>query len=115
MGWRCLLLFLTAHNAFIRCSRMYGERMDTGFEFVDEDLVDHAMASNPALPPERVSYNIDPEMRFSTRPMSGVALMLTGFVNYLQSQRSEGFSQFPGNGFLDTHLEPALARTCRPR
>ena len=89
--------------------------MDTGFQFMGEGLVYQTMAGDPALPPERVRHDINSEMRFSTRPMSGVALMVTGFVNYLQSQRSEGFSQFPGNGFLDTHLEPALARTCRPR
>jgi len=89
--------------------------MDTGFQFMGEGLVYQTMASDPALPPEGLRYDIDSEMRFSTRPMSGVALMLTRFVNYLQSQRSEGFSQFPGNGFLDTHLEPALVRACRPR
>ena len=69
---------------------MYSQRMDTGFEFVGKGLVDHAMASDPALPPERVRYDIDPEMRFSTRSMPGVAFMLTGFIEYLQSQRSEG-------------------------
>ena len=79
-------------QTFIRRSCVYGERVDTGFEFVGESLVDQTMAGDPALPPERVSYNIDPEMRFSTRPMSGVACMLMGFVEHLQSQRSEGVS-----------------------
>ena len=72
---------------------MYGERVDAGFEFVGEGLVDHAMACDPALPLERISYNIDPEMRFSARLMSGVAFMLMGFVEHLQAQRSEGRSQ----------------------
>ncbi len=74
---------------------MYGERVDTRFEFVGEGVVNHAMACDPALPLERVSYNIDSEMRFSARPMSGVAFMLVGFVEHLQAQRSEGLSEFP--------------------
>ena len=74
---------------------MYGERVDTRFEFVGEGVVNHAMACDPALSLERVSHNIDPEMRFSARPMSGVAFMLMGFVEHLQAQRSEGLSEFP--------------------
>jgi len=79
--------------------------MDTGFELVDEGLINHAMASDPALPSEGVSYNIDSEMGLSARPVSGVAFMLMGFVEYLQSQRSEGLGQLPGNGFLHAHLK----------
>ena len=79
--------------------------MDTGFELVDEGLINHAMASDPALPSEGVSYNIDPEMGLSARPVSGVAFMLMRFVEYLQSQRSEGLGQLPRNGFLHTHPE----------
>lgn len=74
---------------------MDGERVDTRFEFVGESVVNHAMACDPALPLERVSYNIDPEMRFSARPMSGVALMLMRFVEHLQALRREGLSELP--------------------
>ncbi len=72
---------------------MYGERVDTRFEFVGEGVVNHAMACDPALPLERVSHNIDPKMRFSARPMSGVAFMLMGFVEHLQASWSEGLSE----------------------
>ena len=72
---------------------MYGERVDTRFEFVGEDVVNHAMACDPALPLERVSHNIDPKMRFSARPMSDVAFMLMGFVEHLQVSWSEGLSE----------------------
>jgi len=71
---------------------MYRERMDAGLEFVGKRIINHAVASDSALPPERVSYNIYSKMRFSARPMSGVALVLMGFVEDLQSQWGEGLS-----------------------
>ena len=74
---------------------MYGERVDTRFEFVREGVINHAMTCDPALPLEGVSYNIDPEMRSSARPMSGVAFMLMGFIEHLQASRSEGLSELP--------------------
>jgi hypothetical protein len=89
---------------------VYGKRMDTGFELVGESLINHAMASDPALPPERISHDINPEMRFSAWPMSGVAFMLMGFIEHLQSQRSEGLRQLPRNGFLHTHLKIVSTR-----
>jgi hypothetical protein len=72
---------------------MYGERVDTRFELVGEGVVNHAMARDPALPLERVSHNINPEMRFSARPMSGVTFMLMRFVEHLQASRSKGLSE----------------------
>lgn len=79
----------------IRRSGVYGERMDTGFKFVSEGFVDHPMTSDPALPPERVSYNINSKMRFTAGSMSGVSFMLMGFVEHLQAQRREGLGQLP--------------------
>jgi hypothetical protein len=87
---------------------MYRKRVDTGLEFVSKHLIDHAMAGYSTLPPEGISHDIDPEVGFSTRPVSGVAFMANGFVEHLQALRSEGFSQLPRNGFLHTHREPML-------
>jgi hypothetical protein len=89
----------------IRRGGVYGKRVDTGFEFVSERFIDHAMTSDPALPPERVSYDINSEMRLAAGSMSGVAFMLVGFVEHLQAQRSEGLGELPRNGFLHTHRE----------
>jgi len=72
---------------------MYRERMDTGLEFVGKRVVDHAMAGYPALPPECISHDIDPEVRFSARPVPGVAFMSMRFVEHLQAQRREGLGQ----------------------
>ena len=86
---------LKKSQSFVRRRRAYGEGMDAGFELGSERLIDHAMAGYPALPPECISHDIDPEMRFPTRPMSGVPFMMMGFVKHLQAQRGEGFSQLP--------------------
>jgi hypothetical protein len=86
---------LNKSQCFVWRRRVYRERMDTGFELAGERLIDHAMTGESALPPERISHDIDPEMSFSTRLMSGVAFMPVGFVKHLQAQRSEGFSQLP--------------------
>jgi hypothetical protein len=92
-------------QSFFRGRRVYGERMDTGFELGGERLVDHAVASKSALAPECASHDIHPEMRFSSRPMSGVTFMLMGFVQYAQAQRRKRLGQFPRNGFLHTHRD----------
>jgi hypothetical protein len=74
---------------------VYGKRMDARFEFVSESLVDHAMTSDPALPPERVSYDVYSEMCLTAGSMSGVAFMLVGFIEHLQAPRREGLGQLP--------------------
>jgi len=80
-------------QGFIWCRRVDGERMDPGFELAGEYFIDHAMAGDPALPPECISHDIDPEMRFSPRPMSGVPFMVMRFIKHPQTQRGQGFSQ----------------------
>ncbi len=82
-------------QTLIRRSGVYGKRVDTGFEFVSEGFVDHAMTIDPALPPERISYDINSKMRFAAGSVSGVAFMLVGFVEHLQAQRSEGLGELP--------------------
>jgi hypothetical protein len=86
---------LKKSQSFVRRRRVYGEGMDARFELASERLIDHAMAGYSALPPECISHDIDSEMRFPTRPMSGVPFMVMGFVKHLQAQRGEGFSQLP--------------------
>ncbi len=72
---------------------MYGKRVDTGFKFVRERLVDHAMTSDSALSPERICHNIDSEVGFSAGPMPGMAFVLVGLVKNFQAQWREAFSQ----------------------
>lgn len=44
-------------------------------EFLSQCRINHAMAFDPALPFERLRYNIDTEMRLAAWPMPRVALM----------------------------------------
>jgi hypothetical protein len=51
------------------------QRMDGACEFRRQRRVNHAVTLYPALPFERLRYNIDPEMRLAARPVAGMALM----------------------------------------
>ena len=51
------------------------QRMDRAFEFRRQRRVNHAVAFDPALPLERLRYNIDPEMRLAAGFMARMAFM----------------------------------------
>ena len=72
---------------------MDGERMDTAFELIGQEVVDQAMTGDPGLPLEGIRHNINPEMRLLAPLMPGVAGMLIGFVDDLQAHGSEGVGQ----------------------
>jgi hypothetical protein len=72
---------------------MDGERVDAGGEFIGKRLVNHAVAIEPALPPERLRYDIKPEMRFPARPVPCMPGVLTGFVNDRKAFRCESLGQ----------------------
>ena len=61
---------------------MKRQRMDAARELCGERGVDHAVALDPALPPEGLRHNINTVMRFPARPMAGMTLMLVGFVHH---------------------------------
>jgi hypothetical protein len=73
--------------------RMEGERVDTAFDFVGQQIVDEAVAGDAALPFEGLRNDINSKMCFFTPLMSGVASMLIGFVENPQAHGSEGFGQ----------------------
>lgn len=62
-------------RSFGRCLRVNRECMHGIREFLSQRRINHAMALDPALPFERLRYNINTEMRLAARPMPGVALM----------------------------------------
>src|SRR5437763_1320235 len=51
------------------------------------------MTLDPALPPEGLRHDINPEMRLSTGAVPGVAFMLVGFINDAQALRRESLRQ----------------------
>ena len=59
--------------------------MHTALELARKRLIDHAVALQPALPFEGVSYNINPEMRFPAWAMPGMALVLVRFIQHFQA------------------------------
>jgi hypothetical protein len=44
-------------------------------EFLGQCCINHAMALDPALPFERLRYNINPKVRLAAWSMPGMALM----------------------------------------
>ena len=59
--------------------------MDAALEFASERRIDHAMTLDPALPPEGLRHNINPEMCLAARPMAGVAFVLVRFIHHAQA------------------------------
>ena len=57
--------------------RLRGDRecVHAAVEFRGQRRIYHAMALDPALPLEGLRYDIDTEVRFTARPMAGMALM----------------------------------------
>ena|SRR5947209_7901150 len=79
------------------------ERVHAALQLARQGRVDHAMTLDPALPPEGLSHNIDPEVRLSARPMAGVAFMLVGFIEDAQVRGRESLGQLLRDDVCCTH------------
>ena len=79
------------------------ERTDAGLQFGGKRRIDHAVALQPALSTEGFRHDIDPEMGFAARPVSGMTLVTVGLVLDLEAQRREGRGQLLRNGRPDAH------------
>ena len=64
---------------------MDGERVDAALELAAKRFVDHAVSLEPALPAERLRHDIDSEMSFSARPVSGMPDVAVGFVHHFDA------------------------------
>ena len=78
---------------FLRRVGVDGECVHAALQLARQCGVDHAVTLDPALPPEGLSHNINPEMRLPARPMAGVAFMLVGFIDDAQARRRESPGQ----------------------
>ena len=83
--------------------------MHAAGEFLRQRRIDHAMTLDPALPPERIRHNIDPEMRFPARPMAGMPLMLMRFIDDAQAFRRESSGQLFRDDVARGHRALALS------
>jgi hypothetical protein len=77
--------------------------MDAGGQFRRQNRINHAMALDPALPPEGLSHDIDSEMGLSARPVAGMALMLVRLVDYGQAFRKESRRQLICDMIFGSH------------
>jgi hypothetical protein len=87
---------------------MDGESVDAALELAAKRLVDHAVALEPALPAEHLGHDIDPEMSFSTRPVSGVPDVLVGFVQHPDALGRESLGQLLRDEIAPRHA-PRIA------
>ena len=92
---------------------MNGKRMHVARELGGEGLVNHAMALDPALSPERFRYDIKPEMSLAARAMSGVAFVAMRFVLDAKAFRRESVAQLFCDEILSSHGFIYTARFCR--
>jgi hypothetical protein len=67
------------------------------------------VALEPALPPERVRHDIDPEMSFTARLMAAMALVLVGLVDHLEALWHESLSQLFCDEIASAHA-PSISR-----
>ena len=72
---------------------MDGERVHATSQLARQRAVDHAVAFQPALPIERLRYDIDAEMSLPARPMPSMAFVLVGFVQHLKALGLESLGQ----------------------
>jgi hypothetical protein len=74
-------------------------------KFIAEHLVDHAMALDPVLSSESLSYDIQPEMGLSAGAISGMAFVQMGFVGHIESQRGKCLVELLGNPIAGAHVD----------
>jgi hypothetical protein len=65
------------------------ERVHAARKLACKRLVDHAMAFDPALSAERLSYDMNPEMGLPAGPRTGVARVLMRLVDHVECLRRE--------------------------
>ena len=73
------------------------ERVNAFGKLAGKCLIDHTMTLDPALPAERLRYDIHPEMAFSARPMTGMSLVPVRFVDHVKAHGRKRGSKLLGD------------------
>lgn len=89
---------------------MNSKRMDAALKLVSQRRVDHAVAFEPALSPERLGYNIEAKVRLAAWAMSGMSLVQMGFVFDVQALRRESRNQLGRYDVLHSHCQARSRR-----
>jgi hypothetical protein len=77
--------------------------MHTAGEFRGQRGIYHPVPVDPALPPEGLRHNINAVMRFTFSPMAGMAAVLIGFVNHIQTFGRESLRQLSRDDIFRLH------------
>jgi hypothetical protein len=86
-----------------------GKRVHPSREFAGQCLIDHAVTLEPALSFEGLRHDINPKMALPACPMSGMALVLMGFVNDPNALGRESLDQLSCDNLLHAHSLPLVA------
>ena len=73
---------------------MNRQRVHAALELARQRRVDHAVALDPALSAEGFRHDIESEMGLAARPVSGMALVVMGFILDTQALRRESRVNF---------------------
>lgn len=82
---------------------MNRQRVDTARKLPRQRRVDHAVALDAALSAKRFRHDIEPEMGFAAGPVSGMALVVMGFILDAQALRRESRRQFCRDDVVHDH------------
>ena len=82
---------------------MYRQRMHAARKLARQRRVDHAVALDAALSPKRFRHDIESEMGFAARPVSGMALVVMGFILDAQALRRKSRRQLCRDGIVHCH------------
>jgi hypothetical protein len=83
--------------------------VDACGELRRECRINHAMPLDPALLPERIRHDMNPEMGLSTRPVAGVSFMQMRLVNDAQAFGRESLGQLLCDQILRSHRVASVA------
>jgi hypothetical protein len=82
---------------------MNGQRMDAAGKLALKRRIDHAVAFEPALSAEGVRYDMKSEVGLAAGAVSGVALVVVGFVLDIEAFGGEGLAQLFRDEILRSH------------
>ena len=87
------------------------QRVDAAREFRRQQLINHAVTFDPALPAESFRHDMNPEMGLAARPVSGVSHVILRLVLDVQAlRRKRGVELF---GDLVFHQHGVHVRDAR--
>ena len=79
------------------------ECVNAAGQFGGQNPVDHAMTFDPALPAERLRYDMNAEMSLAARPMPSMAFMAMRFILDIEALRRKRGGKLFGDPGFDLH------------